>query len=37
MFFVVFIDLERQVFCLDTQKWDQNHVIHLKKIFDGLG
>jgi len=23
--------------CLHTQKWNQNHVVHLKKLFGELG
>jgi len=32
MFFVVFIDLERQSLLPTYPKWDQNHVVHLKNF-----
>jgi len=36
-FFVVFIDLERRKsFAYISTKWDQNHVVHPKKLFGGL-
>jgi len=29
--------MEGEEVCLHTQKWDQNHVVHLKNLFGELG